>query len=149
MKYATTDGNGTWTNETVFYDAIANPGSGTPTSLQFIHFISVAALSGGGFGVCTAMENSSFCAGYYLIGGTLAPPTVSAPPVSGGAGVSDPSFTVSPSGIPAAIPGQKTPPKEHKEAPPKKKQDYAQSFEVCPLGGSVFPIAIGEECCCR
>ncbi len=92
MWYASNSGSG-WSAPILYYDAVANPQQEDPSVLpinQDLHTISVAALSNGTFGVATAMEENSFCAGYFLLEG---------------AGACDITITVTPHGSgPVTVP---------------------------------------------
>ena len=71
MYYAFNDGSG-WSAPFLFYDEVAFPQEEDPgidPYDQFLHTLSAVKLADGSFGVATALEENSFCAGYYLIDG--------------------------------------------------------------------------------
>ncbi len=70
LYYSSNNGGG-WSAPVLFYDAVANPPTSTPTAdLQLVHRISAAKLASGRFGVTINLESTLFgdtCIAFYLI----------------------------------------------------------------------------------
>lgn len=148
IYYNSNDGSG-WGEPVLFYDEVTNPQLNDPTIDpydQFIHTLSVSKLLNGLFGVATALEENSLCAGYYLLDGTcdieieVGPaPTQSHPSFV-------PAFTIAmgetgPFPLPPARAGRAY---SEQEILPSENGGSGQEFEYTVTSGSMPPgITIG------